>query len=282
MIVNLVPGAHIETVHDRLTLALSGLANGRNGNAGERWEAYVNWVNDTVVGLRGLLTPGTIEGLFLTPVYWRLVETSYIESPHIGRVVDREVADRHQAVQAAVGWLENRFNARTHARFVVADTSFFIHGDKLEDADFRPVARVRERPIHLFVPMVVLDELDRLKDSGKQRARWRAAYTLAVLERVVMMPGEPAELQAEDYSALDSGGIPRGRVMVEVVQDPPGHRRLPLEDDELIDRSVALQALCGEPVTFVTFDTGQAMRARTAGLQVTRLQHPVESEPEPV
>lgn len=58
---------------------------------------------------------------------------------------------------------------------------------------------------------------------------------------------------------------------VELLFDPPGHRRLPINDDELVDRALAVQSLAGR----VTFDTGQASRARAAGLQV------VKRKPEP-
>ena len=38
----------------------------------------------------------------------------------------------------------------------------------------------------MLVPIVIVDELDRLKESKDKdkRARWRAGYTLAVLDRL--------------------------------------------------------------------------------------------------
>jgi hypothetical protein len=55
--------------------------------------------------------------------------------------------------------------------------------------------------------------------------------------------------------------------------------RLPISDDELVDRALAIQLLTGLPLTFVTYDTGQSMRARTAGLQVKKLREEPGEEP---
>jgi len=60
-------------------------------------------------------------------------------------------------------------------------------------------------------------------------------------------------------------------VTVEVVFDPPAHARLPSNDQELIDRAVAVATLAQKPVEFLTYDTGQGMRARAAGLTVPQL-----------
>jgi hypothetical protein len=81
------------------------------------------------------------------------------------------------------------------------------------------------------------------------------------------------------FSALDTGGIPRGEVTVEIVPDPPGHARLPINDDEIIDRALAIQSLSGRTVTLLTYDTGQNHRARDAGLKVKKLNEPRGEEP---
>jgi hypothetical protein len=77
-----------------------------------------------------------------------------------------------------------------------------------------------------------------------------------------------------------TGQRPRGKVVVELLFDPPGHTRLPIDDDEIIDRLAAVTPLTGK-ITFLTFDVGQSMRARKAGLNVILLddQH---RAPEPV
>ncbi|WP_406290558.1 hypothetical protein [Embleya sp. NBC_00896] len=58
---------------------------------------------------------------------------------------------------------------------------------------------------------------------------------------------------------------------VEIVLDPPGHIRLPIVDDEIIDRTVAIQSLAARDVRLLTCDTGQHTRGRAAGLAVTKI-----------
>jgi hypothetical protein len=77
--------------------------------------------------------------------------------------------------------------------------------------------------------------------------------------------------QAADFS--------RGGVVLDLVFDPPGHVRLPINDDEIIDRALGAQALAGTAVPLLTFDTSQAARARNAGLQVIKLTVPIGEEP---
>jgi hypothetical protein len=127
--------------------------------------------------------------------------------------------------------------------------------------------------------MVIVDELDGLKQHNKQHVRWRAGYTLAVLDRLFQATPGPSTLRDENFSALTTGGIPRGRVSVELICDPPGHGRLPINDDEIIDRALAVQALAGRGVTVLTYDTGQSMRARSAGLKEVKLTEDIGPEP---
>jgi hypothetical protein len=62
-----------------------------------------------------------------------------------------------------------------------------------------------------------------------------------------------------------------GGCTVEIVFDPPGRIRLPINDDELIDRILAIQPLTGLQIILLTYDTGQSTRARAAGLSVKML-----------
>ncbi|MEU6799274.1 PIN domain-containing protein [Nonomuraea wenchangensis] len=129
------------------------------------------------------------------------------------------------------------------------------------------------------MPMVVIDELDQLKESKNRHVRWRARHSLAVLDRLLPHPTHPSILRPADFTPLNSGGIPRGEVTVEIILDPPGHSRLPIEDDEIVDQAATAQVLAGRSVTLVTFDTGQSMRARAAGLQCIKIEQPPEESP---
>jgi hypothetical protein len=127
--------------------------------------------------------------------------------------------------------------------------------------------------------MVVVDELDRLEESSNRDVRWRARYTLAVLDRV-LGDSDAGRLRARDDTGVETGLIPKGEVTVEIVFDPPGHLRLPIADDEIVDGALAIQTLAGRPVTMITYDTGQAHRARMRGLKTLKLEMPKDPEPQ--
>jgi hypothetical protein len=199
----------------------------------------------------------------------------------VNNLVDIELNERVTAFDEAIKALEQQIDRWSRlGKFVVADSSFYInHPQKLEEVDFAKTLDVRGDPIHILVPIVVVDELDRLKEIKDAHVRWRAGYTLGVLDRVFEHTSGPTLLQAEDLSPLDSGGIPRGEVTIELLFDPPGHIRLPINDDEIIDRALAIQPLAARPVSLLTYDTGQATRARAASLNVKKLTKDIGKEP---
>ncbi|MFC8440355.1 hypothetical protein ACFUJT_19490 [Streptomyces griseoincarnatus] len=87
----------------------------------------------------------------------------------------------------------------------------------------------------------MVDELDGLKEAGKQRARWRASHTLGLLDET--LAGSTFGILRRAALVSQDGEV-HGEVNVEIVLDPPGHARLPIPDDEIIDRAVAISAAC--------------------------------------
>lgn len=155
---------------------------------------------------------------------------------------------------------------------IVPDTSFYIeHPEKIEEANFHFLANSTGR-VRIVVPIVVVDELDGLKKASASQVRWRAAYTLAVIDRLTVDPPLTGTLREQTTNP------PRGAVTVQILFDSPGHRRMPINDDEIVERSIACEPYSGE-ITVVTYDTGQSTRARAAGLRVNKLSHKLGPEP---
>jgi len=256
--------------------------------AQDRLAGYLEWVTSTVQQLGGQVSAADLDRFVLTRGYDRLLSaagtmtgTDIATQRVLNGLVSLELTQRVEAFDAAVKALDEQIQRWSGPGvFVAADTSFYIeHESKLEDLDFRPLLEIWEDPVHLLVPIVVVDELDGLKKSKNPHERWRAGYTLAVLDRVFASSTGPAQLTPEDFSVLGSGGLPRGEVTIELVFDPAGHVRLPINDDEIIDRVMAVQPLAAREVTLLTYDTGQSTRARNAGLRAKKLTHPAKSEP---
>jgi hypothetical protein len=105
----------------------------------------------------------------------------------------------------------------------------------------------------------------------------RAGYTLAVLDRVFAEFTGVAQLRAAGVMSPDS--LARDKTLIEMIFHPPGHVRLPINDDEIVDRALAIEPLADRTVTLLTYDTGQSMRARNAGLQVRKLSKEIGEEP---
>ncbi|MEU5335569.1 PIN domain-containing protein [Streptomyces asoensis] len=292
MLVKPLPG----TVRDNLVKTLIGehtkvanLQGPFQGPAYGRLVAYLRWASQAARMLGSVVSPADVNRLVLTRRYDALLSgaSGGLAGTHqegfLNDLITLELEERVADFDKALKDLE-----KTAARWgnvgvlVVADSSVYIqHATKLLEWDFQELCTVREESVHLLVPMVVVDELDGIKQTKEKDRRWRAGYTLAVLERHLQAGRDRAVIREADFSPLDTGGIPCGVVSVEVLYDPPAHTRLPINDDEIVDRAVTVQLLAGRPVRLITYDTGQAMRARAAGLDVVKLRPAAETEPEP-
>jgi hypothetical protein len=271
--------------------AVSNAWSGHHGNAQARLGAYLEWATSAVQHLAPLISPADLNRLVLTPAYDRLLAAlgtvtgvDVATQRALNGLVSLELQQRVAAFEAACKALDEQIRRWSRlGAFVVADTSVYIeHEDKLENLDLAGLIDAEDElaPVHLLVPIVVVDELNGLKDKAdKPYKRWRAGYTLAVFDRIFVKGTGPAVLRAAEPPAAVSHLRRRVELTAEIIFDPPGRVRLPINDDELVDRTLAIQALAGRTVTLVTFDTNQSTRARGAGLDVLKLTKPIGDEP---
>lgn len=159
-------------------------------------------------------------------------------------------------------------------RLVVPDTSALIHGPKLWEWDAAAELGWRDNPVQIVLPMLVLDELDELKEHNKEHTRYRARQTLKWLGDKL---GSSRSLLIRRGFSTNDENVPevRGDVYLDVLFDEPGHVRLPIADDEIVDRAAAVASLAGRDVTLVTNDVSQAYRAYVAGLDVSTVAEPI-------
>lgn len=247
----------------------TGLKNvrGRGSTAVDLFNEYLRWANEAVRMLRHSVREADLERLVLTRRYWTIQAMATGPVGMASNLVEVEIDDRTTVFEEARRTTEAEFKRwDERGRLVVADTSFFHrHPEKLDEADLSKVIGSREAPISLVVPMVIIDELEKQKYASQKDLRWRSAVTLAVIERVAGQYGT-GRLREADFSGITQGEIPSGEHRIDVLFDLPGHVRLSINDDEIVDRAFAVQLLSGKPVTFLTYDTNQAMRARHAGI----------------
>ncbi|MEV8092506.1 PIN domain-containing protein [Streptomyces nigra] len=278
MLLTPFPGAHHDNIRQVLTgvhTAATNLASS-SGNAFAALLKYLQWATESARMLRSQISPKDLDSLIFTPRYQTLLAScgtlaGTAQQALVQGLVDLEVTERLEALEAAIADFDEQTRRWAgHELLVVADSSFYCHNPQcLRDADLHDVLGLRPTTrIRLLFPIVVVDELDGLKEAGKQQARWRAPHTLGLLDEV-LRGGTFGVWRPE--TSFDSGE-PRGRVAMEIVLDQPGHVRLPIADDEIIDRAVTIQALAGREVRLLTCDTGQHTRGCTAGLKVTKVE----------
>jgi rRNA-processing protein FCF1 len=247
--------------------------------------AYLEWTSNAVRMLGNQISRDDLDHLVLTDRYRLLlsgVGTMTSTETEVQRVVNGlvslELDERVVAFDTAIKAIQSLINRWSRVGdFVVPDTSFYInHEHKLRDADLATVAKSGGTRVHVLVPIVIVDELDGLKESKDKHVRWRAGHTLGVLDEVFANSPDVGRLRA-DGAGPDASG--QGEVTIEMVFDPPGHVRLPINDDEIIDRTLAIEALADRSLTLLTYDTGQSTRARSAGLKVIKLSKEIGDEP---
>jgi hypothetical protein len=234
----------------------------------------LEWALRSAQQLRNLVSAEDLTALILTKRHDTLLDgvghlAGSSQERLVNLLVDQELAERVEALEAAIDLLQSLMNRWDGPEwFVVADPSFYIQNpDKLEDVDLHKVLGLPSGAhIRLLFPITVVDELDALKEAGKHRPRWRAGHTLGLLDGTLN-----GSLSGTWHRSRLTQDEVRGQISLEIVLDPPGHVRLPLADDEIIDRAVAIQSLAGRPVRLLTCDTSQHTRGKAAGLQVTKV-----------
>lgn len=291
MLVTPRSGVNLDNLIQTLQSVRTDASNRVSGasTAHKRLLAFLEWANQAARTLRYQISECDVAALVTNRRYELLLSSfGTMASPEQGvqRVVndlvtlelEQRTADLDETVKTLQAY-QRRWSGV--GDLVVLDTNFYLHHpDKLEDADISAVtgAHTSGSMMHVLVPIVVVDELDNLKQSKDKDVRWRSRYTVAVLDRV-FKGGPLGRLYPEDNTVTPEGLVGRGEVTMELLFDPPGHVRLPINDDEIVDRAVSVQVLAGRDVTLVTYDTGMSTRARNAGLKVGKLSEDIGEEP---
>jgi hypothetical protein len=187
MLVTPRPGVNRDNLLKNLESVRTEAFNLRGGggptSAHRRLLGYLDWTSRAVSLLSSQISSADLNHLVLTRRYELLLAgagTLSSAETEVEQVVNGLVAlelhERVEAFDAAIKALLGQIRRwSAYGHYVVPDTSFYIeHPEKLEEADFGPLIEVWESPITVLVPMVVVDELDRLKEIKDRHKRWRA------------------------------------------------------------------------------------------------------------
>jgi hypothetical protein len=205
-----------------------------------------------------------------TTRYWRVVAQEDTEEMNaLARAELDDAAHRWEVELTEMKQWQARWAVGDHV--VVADTCIYLHHlEHFQDIDWHQAAALEtDLNVRFVVPMMVVDELDRLKDRGQGPAKTRARHAVQRLTEMFAVGDIDKHRPLKRHPDTDTW------VTIEILADPRGrHQRLPVADDEIVERLVALRDLTNKPVTIVTFDAGMSFRTRQAGLRSQLLPQP--------
>lgn len=182
------------------------------------------------------------------------------------REIEKQAA-RLQAAQRRL--LELKDFVEEPGDIVVPDTSALVRGTWFEDFDWKAELGLASS-VRLVIPILVIEELDHLKD--RERTTKAGDRARKVLKRLRTLCGAVAP--------RDPAPIPtRANVTVEVLLDDDLRDRGPNNDAAIIDQALYIKATTGRDVTLVCVDYAMEFRARRRGLRVVPMPVPNESDP---
>ncbi len=239
---------------------------------------YLSWIDDASKMLRNQLHRAQVEQLLHTRHYWVLRQMDGTE-PFLSGQIKGELIARRDALTELSGEAKKlalRWNVT--GVIVVPDTNVLLHTTEFFDEMDWATALAIDEPIHLVIPMVVVDQLDSLKRST-QAVRTRARQTGKRLEELLGNRDWVVLRRTEPAGPIDSRGQPV--TTLQVLADPLDHTRLLDADSEIVDRAMYLRDLTGLPLRIVTWDNLMRFRAGPAGVETVELPPEYEQPDDP-
>ncbi len=201
--------------------------------------------------------------------YWRIREL-HAGSPRPFPLIQDEA-------RAVVGWLNDmkRWLEELAAEEalvdpkvprVVLDTNAIMHAKPLRDSDWP--GELGRSSVRLILPLIVITELDNLRNSGNDKKRARAATRLSEMRRLLDGKGRgPTDV--------------RTRVTLEVLVTPRGHLRHQNNDEEILANVESLSRRPGGALVLATDDFSMQLRAESRGMDVVAIPENLEMPLQP-
>lgn len=131
---------------------------------------------------------------------------------------------------------------------LVLDTSAIVREGEFDTFDWGTI--VSNVCVRIIIPILVIRELDNLKNYGKEpKARRRLRRIFELLDG-----------QGRGPARIRSG------VTIELLMNPPSHVPLAINDEEIIRRSLYLKGRAGGPVKLISGDYRLVLSAQADGL----------------
>jgi hypothetical protein len=259
-------GEHVREVLNDLAIEASNMHHA-GGHACDLFNSYLDFAAKAASTLSYYLRVSDVDRLICTRRFWALQATdpSTRSGPALAGLVHAEGHAVTERLEHAAKTLDDdlaRWNQRAGI-LVVLDTNVYCRRPQVfDETDWNEVLATPEA-VHVVMPMVFVDELDRLKRHHEVKGRARA--TLHAIDRWIDTPDAVASIRPPSAKRAFT---------FELLVEELGHTRMARADDEIIDRAADLSAIVGKPVSLVTYDTGARIRGRLAGLHVRQIDDP--------
>lgn len=240
------------------------LQNRRGGSPGPQpvttaRDGYLSVIETAEAQLRNSFVGDSLLGQLHSARYWdirELTESSARPFPLIGSEVEAQLVWCERVIAELGVLIQEDASADLTAARAVLDANVYLHFIPFTDIDWR--SELGHAAVRLIVPMVVLEELDNQKNTGREKLKPRAAKRLALMRKL---------LAGHERGPVE---VRRG-VNLEVAIDPPDHVRKLNTDEEIIAVAQRLVSRRGGPVLLVTGDYSMQLRAETRRLTVAEL-----------
>lgn len=252
----------IDLTIERLTYLSGQLGDCRAANSpSDKRYRWLQWWSEADTQLRNLFTDGEVAtSLYVSSERVRNVNMAAQPGGVLNHEIDAWVAQLEEMIgelKALKPFIERP------GRIVVPDTTVFIEGAYFTELDWQAVAGVDAGDlVRVVVPVLVIEELDDHK-RGRDRVQARAR---SVLHRLWQLHGG----RATEAVALPG----RKPVTIEVLTDDSWHVRRPVNDNEIIERALAVGEITGRDVIVAAADYCMLYQASAAGLKTALVSRP--------
>jgi len=216
---------------------------------------YLRFISTAETSLAWAFVREDVEGLFHTPRFFELLR---LESPGelMNRLVVGEIEARLEELSDLLSDMKlrrERLGQITEIVFV-PDTNLFVHCNPFDELIWTELSG--GAPVHIVVPLVVIEELDRLKRSGVSAVRQASRESLRRLESLGMLQAQSANLES---------------ATIEILEEEPYHLRAPTVDLEILETCSEINDASAGGVFVVTGDLSMIVRSRALGINALKV-----------
>ncbi len=216
---------------------------------------YLRFESSAETVLGGVFYRRDVEDFFHTSRFFEIIRQGN-GSEVMNRLVTGEIEARLDEVSSQLVDVKARRDRLSNADrvIVIPDSNVFVHYQPFDGLNWTEFIGTSVR---LIVPLVVVEELDRLKRSQVKKIRESSRVALRKFEEFSLATGSVHDIDT--------------KVSVEILEDEKFHIRASTPDDEVLEVALEVGANNIRTVIVVTGDLNMMVKARVLGISVKKV-----------